>query len=97
MTAVLEEGLWTDQTKINLYKMDGETKLWRKKGYTHETKHAIQLVKYGEGIVLCWACMAASETGNFTFIDDVTHDKSGRINSDVYRNILYVNLQRNSS
>ena len=46
---------------------------------------------------MAWACMAASRVGSLNFIDDVTHDGSGRMNSEVYKNILSANLQRNAS
>ena len=46
---------------------------------------------------MAWACMAASGTGSLVFIDDVTHDGSSRMNSDVYKTILSGNLQRNAS
>lgn len=36
-------------------------------------------------------------TGSLIFNDDVTLDSSSRINWEVYRNILSVNLQRNAS
>ncbi len=45
---------------------------------------------------MAWACMAASGTGSLIFIDDVTDDGSSRMNSEVYRNILSANLQRNA-
>ena len=44
-----------------------------------------QSVKYGGCGVMAWACMAATGTGSFMFIDDVTADGS-RTNVKVYRN-----------
>lgn len=38
------------------------------------------------------ARMAASGAGSISFIDDVTHNGSGRMNS-AYRNIVPANLQ----
>ena len=88
--------LWTDETKINLYQSDGKAKVWRKKGTAHDPKHTSSSVKHGGGNVMAWACMAASGTGSFIFIDDVTDDGSSRMNSEVYRNILSANLRRNA-
>lgn len=89
--------VWTDETKINLYQSDGKAKVWRKKGSAYDPKHTSSSVKHGGGSVMAWACMAASGTGSLVFIDDVTHDGSSRMNSDVYKTILSGNLQKNAS
>jgi hypothetical protein len=90
--------LWTDETKINLYQSDGKAKVWRKKGTAYDPKHTCtsSSVKHGGVNVMAWACMAASGTGSSIFIDDVTDDGSSRMNSEVCRNILSANLQRNA-
>lgn len=46
---------------------------------------------------MAWACMASSGTGSFIFIDDVTHDGSSKMNSEVYRNILSANLKKDAT
>ncbi len=76
--------LWTDETKINLYQSDGKRRVWRRKGTAHDPKHTTSSVKHGGGSVMVWACMAASGTGSLVFIDDVTADKSSRMNSEVF-------------
>ncbi len=48
-------------------------------------------------VVVAWACMAASGTGSLVFIDDVTADKSSRMNSEVFRAILSAHIQPNAS
>ncbi len=42
------------------------------------------------GNVMAWAFIASSGTGSLIFINDVTHDGSSKINSEVYRNIVYI-------
>lgn len=42
--------------------------------------------------VVSWPCMAASRRGSLTLIDDINHDDSNRMNSEVYTNILCVQL-----
>lgn len=37
---------------------------------------------------MVWACKAASGTGKLVFIDVVPADRSGSMNSEVYRAIL---------
>ena len=41
--------------------------------------------------------MAANGTGSLVFIDDVTADKSSRMNSEVFRAILSAHIQPNAS
>ncbi len=59
--------------------------------------HTTSSVKHGGGSVMAWACMAASGTGSLVFIDDVTADKSSRMNSEVFRAILSAHIQPNAS
>ncbi len=54
-------------------------------------------MKHGGGSVMAWACMAASGTGSLVFIDDVTADKSSRMNSEVFRAILSAHILPNAS
>ncbi len=69
----------------------------RRKGTAHDPKHTTSSVKHGGGSVMAWACMAASGTGSLVFIDDVTADKSSRMNSEVFRAILSAHIQPNAS
>jgi len=62
-----------------------------------DPKHKTSSVKPGGGSVTAWACMAAKETGSLVFIDDVTADKSRRMNSEVFRAILSAHIQPNAS
>ncbi len=87
----------TDETKINLYQSDGKRRVWRRKGTAHDPKHTTSSVKHGGGSVMAWACMAASGTGSLVVIDDVTADKSSRMNSEVFRAILSAHIQPNAS
>ncbi|KAG2464485.1 TCB1 transposase, partial [Polypterus senegalus] len=88
--------LWTDETKINLYQNDGKKKVWRRRGTVHYPKHTTSSVKHGEGRVMVWVCMAASGTGTLVFIDDMTQDRSSRVNSEVFRDILSAQIQLNA-
>ena len=42
---------------------------------------------------MVWTCMAANGTGSLVFIDDVTADKSSRMDAEVYRALLSVQNQ----
>uniref|UniRef100_A0A8C5LNK9 Transposase n=1 Tax=Leptobrachium leishanense TaxID=445787 RepID=A0A8C5LNK9_9ANUR len=89
--------LWTDETSINLCQSDGKRRVWRRKGTAHDPKHTTSSVKHGGGSVMAWACMAANGTGSLVFIDDVTADKSSRMNSEVFRAILSAHIQPNAA
>ena len=64
--------------------------MWQKKGSAHDPKHKSSSVKHSGGSVMVWGCMAASGVGP-------THDVSSRMNSEISKNILSANLQRNAS
>ncbi|CAM4736095.1 unnamed protein product, partial [Leuciscus chuanchicus] len=88
--------LWTDETKINRTKMTGRKKVWRRLGTAHDPKNTSS-VKHGGGSVMAWACMASSGTGSLVFIDDVTEDRSSRMNSEVYGNVLSAQIKSNAA
>ena len=44
---------------------------------------------------MAWTCMAANGTESLVFIDDVTADRSSRMNSEVYRALLSAQIQPN--
>ena len=46
---------------------------------------------------MAWAYMAANGTGSLVFIDDVTADKSSRMNSEVFRAIISAHIQPNAA
>ncbi len=46
---------------------------------------------------MAWAWMASSGTGLLVFSDDVTEDRSSRMNSEVYKDILSAQIQPNGA
>ncbi|KAL1276792.1 hypothetical protein QQF64_036415, partial [Cirrhinus molitorella] len=76
--------LHADETKINLYQNDGKA---------HDPKHTTSSVNHCGGSVMAWVGMAASGTGTLVFIDDVTHDRSSRMNSEEFRDIMSAQIQ----
>ncbi len=75
---------------------DGKAKVLRKKDLLMIPNIQAHL-KHSGGNVMAWAFIASSGTGSLIFINDVTHDGSSKINSEVYRNILSDNLQKNAT
>ncbi len=84
--------LWTDF----MDQSDGKAKVWRKKDLLMIPNIQAHL-KHSGGNVMAWAFIASSGTGSLIFINDVTHDGSSKINSEVYRNILSDNLQKDAT
>ncbi len=80
---------------MNLYQNDGKKKVWRRLGTAHDQSiqhHLWNTVERCDGM-----SMASSGTGLLLFIDDVTEDRSSRMNSEVYRDKLSAQIQSNSA
>ncbi len=45
---------------------------------------------------MTWACMAANGTGSLLFIDDVTADRSSKMNSEVFKAVISAHIQPNA-
>ena len=74
--------------RLTFQKTDEKAKVWRKKGSALDLKDTSSSVKHGGGSVMAWACMAASGVGSQIFFDDLTHDGSSRMNSEVFILVL---------
>lgn len=46
---------------------------------------------------MAWACMVANGTESLVFIEDVTTDRNGRMNSEMYSAILSTQIQLNAA
>lgn len=73
-----DKPLWTDET--NIYHTDGKADVWRRTGSAHDPKQApLWNTEESHG----FTCMTSSWKGSLIFIDDVTHDVRGKMNSEV--------------
>lgn len=54
-------GFYRHKTKINLYQSYGEVKVWRKKGFTHDSKNTESSVRKRGASVMAWACTATGK------------------------------------
>ena len=66
--------------------------MWRRKGAAYDPKQTTSRFRHGGGRVMTLACMAANGTGTLLFIDDVTAERSIRMNSEVYRNLISAHM-----
>ncbi len=77
----LNNVLWSDETKINLFGSDGVKRVWRQPGEEYKDKCVLPIVKHGSGSFIAWGCMSASGTGELQFIE-------GAMNANMYCDIL---------
>ncbi|KAF7645836.1 hypothetical protein LDENG_00197530 [Lucifuga dentata] len=83
----LENILWTDETKVELFGRCASRYIWRKTNTAFQKKNIILTVKHGGGSVMVWGCFAASGPGRLAIID-------GTMNSALYQKILKENVRK---
>ncbi|CAI9546122.1 unnamed protein product, partial [Staurois parvus] len=78
-----ESVLWSDETKINVFGIDGFKTVCHRKGEEYKEKCMVSTVKRGGsgGSILLWGCMSAAGVRELHFIDGIT-------NSQMYCSIL---------
>ncbi|KAK3550799.1 hypothetical protein QTP70_005721 [Hemibagrus guttatus] len=77
--------IWSDETKIELFGLNGKHNVWRKPGTAHHLANIIPTVKHGGGNTMLWECFSAARTGRLVRIE-------GKMNAVMYRDILGENL-----
>ncbi len=73
--------LWSDETKINLFGLDGVKCVWRQTGEEYKDKCVLPTVKHGGGSVMIWVWMGVAGTGEQQFIEET-------MNAKIYCDIL---------
>ncbi len=61
--------LWSDESKINLFGLDGVKRVWWQPGEDYKDKFVLPSVKHVGGSVKVWGCMSAAGTGELQFIE----------------------------
>ncbi|GFY52692.1 transposable element Tcb1 transposase [Trichonephila inaurata madagascariensis] len=61
--------VFTDESKLNVFRSDGRGKVWRKKNTAVKPENLTPTVKHGGGSVMVWDTMAATGVCNFVFVD----------------------------
>ena len=63
--------LWSDKTKIELFRHNVHRYVWRKKGEACKPKNTIPTVKHGGVSIMLWGHFAAGGTGALQKIDGI--------------------------
>ncbi|KAK3565266.1 hypothetical protein QTP86_004271 [Hemibagrus guttatus] len=77
--------LSSNETKIELFDLNGKRHVWRKPGTAHHLANTIPTVKHGGGSIMLWGCFSAVGTGRLVRM-------KGKMNAVMYRDILDENL-----
>ena len=81
-----EKVICLDETKVELFRRNTATSVWRKNGTAFKKYKTIPTVKFGGGFIIIWECFSSKGTGELQVIHS-------RMNGSMYREILE-NLQK---
>ena len=56
--------LWSDESKFNLFGLDGKIMVWRSTMEEYDPKCTVSTVKHNGGSVIVWACFSRNDVGN---------------------------------
>jgi len=82
--------IWSDESKFMIWNSDGREWCWRDPKLPMTSQHVKPTVKYGKDSVMLWGCFSYFGVGLCCKID-------GRMNGELYREILADELMRTMS
>lgn len=77
--------IWSDETKINFFRSDGNVYVWRYDNEMYDEKCTIKTVKHGGGSIMLWGCMSYNGVGKIVPIE-------GKLDAKGYVQLLQENL-----
>ena len=57
-----EKGIWSNETKVELFVRNTVTSVWRKNGAALKKHNTIPTVKFGSGFIMIWGCFSSKST-----------------------------------
>ena len=78
--------LWTDETKIELFRHNYRNDVWRKDGEVYSLKNMVSTVKFGGDSIIIWGCFSANGVGKISVIDS-------KMNAQKYKQTWQENLR----
>jgi hypothetical protein len=59
--------IWSDESKFNMYVLDGRQRVWRKPSTALQIENIVPRVKHRGETILVSGCMVAKGVGNLAF------------------------------
>ena len=60
--------LWTDETKIELFRYNYRNHVWRKDVEAYSPKNTVPTVKFGGSNIMIWGCFSVKGVGKISVI-----------------------------
>lgn len=73
--AYFNKVLWSDETKIELFGNNYNTKVWRSPGTAYNRNNTLPTVKHGGGNIMIWGCFSSAGPGDLHIIKDTMNSR----------------------
>ena len=85
-----EKVIWSDETKVELFRRNTATIVWRKNCTAFKKRNTIPTVKFWDGFIMIWRSFSSKSNVELQVIHS-------RMNGSMYREIIEKNLQKSAT